>query len=114
MGYLQYACEAQPVWIPDYDLAHLKAVAVTKLRRSESFTLTWVNRGPSPGRTTIWMQPSIPLRFEFDCAEPIPLDPEYLRRIAHDANSGRGVEIAVQEDAAPPFIGVAPPPLVAA
>jgi hypothetical protein len=93
MGYLHYASDPQRVRIPDYELAHLKAVAVTKLRRNESFTLSWVHQSGPPGRTTIWMQPSIPLRFEFDCAESIPLDPLLLRKIADEANSARGVAI---------------------
>jgi hypothetical protein len=96
MGYLHYASDPQGVRIPDHELAHLKAVAVTKLRRNESFTLSWVHQSDPPGRTTIWMQPSIPLRFEFDCAEPVPLDPALLRKIADEANSSRGVAIEAE------------------
>ena len=114
MGYLHYACEGRPVRIPDDVLAHLKAVTVTKLRRSESFTLRWVHHGDQPGRKTVWMQPYIPLRFEFDCMEPIPLDPELLRTIANEANSSRGVVIELEADNDHLAVGATSRPLVAA
>ena len=93
MAYLYYGYESRPAEIPDRVLAHVKVVATTKLRRNESFMLSW--RHPSgdaaEGRTSIWMQPSIPLRFVFDSAEPEALDHEYLRALANEASSGRGI-----------------------
>lgn len=98
MGRLYYGNTNDPIDIPDRLLAHVKVVAATKLRRSESFTLSWQHpRGSAPGRTTLWMQPSIPLRFVFDVAESETLDPEILKRLAAAANTSAGLTIDFDE-----------------
>jgi hypothetical protein len=95
VGLLYYGTDAQPAEMPDRVLAHLKVVATTKLRRGESFTVTWRHATDAgiDGRTSIWMQPAIPLRFVFDEPEPEKLDPEYLHTLANAANTGTGVYI---------------------
>lgn len=99
MGFLYYGSESQPVEIPDRVLAHLKVVATTKLRRGESFTVTWRHATGAPeGRTSIWMQPSIPLRFVFDEPESEQLDPAYLQTLANAANSANGLMIDLQDE----------------
>jgi hypothetical protein len=102
MGRLFYGNTSDPIDIPDGLLAHVKVVAATKLRRSESFTLSWAHpRGSAPGRTTLWMQPSIPLRFVFDNAETESLDAELLKRLAAAANTSAGLTLefeSVSED----------------
>jgi hypothetical protein len=91
MAYLYYGSENHPAEIPDRLLAHVKVVAATKLRRNESFLLSWRHPGDSKGRTSVWMQPSIPLRFVFDDAEPDTLDAEFLRTLANEATTSRGI-----------------------
>ncbi|WP_228484769.1 hypothetical protein [Microbacterium cremeum] len=92
MAHLYYGSETGPAEIPDRILAHVKVVATTKLRRGESFLLTWRHcDGSAPGRTSIWMQPSIPLRFVFANPDPEQLDPEYLQQLANQANSSGGI-----------------------
>lgn len=69
--------------IEDRALAHLKVVISTKLRRGESFTLSWRHpEGQSGGRSTIWLHPSIPLRFVFDDPEPTELSRTSLKKIS--------------------------------
>jgi hypothetical protein len=93
MGYLFYGNAAEPIEIPDRLLAHLKVVVATKLRRSESFTLSWRHTEDIPGgRSTIWLQPSIPLRFVFH-SESETLDPDLLVRFAQASNSSQGLTI---------------------
>jgi hypothetical protein len=93
MGYLFYGNTAEPIEIPDRLLAHLKVVVATKLRRSESFTLSWRHTEDIPGgRSTIWLQPSIPLRFVFH-SDSETLDPELLTRLANAANTSQGLTI---------------------
>lgn len=75
-------------------LAHLKVVMVTKLRRNESFTLTWCQPDDEgPGRSTIWVNPSIPLRFVFDSAETTELSRELIEELANTANSAGGIAL---------------------
>ena len=66
MGTLYYGDVATPIEIEDRALAHVKVVIATKLRRGESFTLSWTHGpGQEVGRSTVWLHPSIPLRFVF-------------------------------------------------
>lgn len=98
MGHLFYGNDGDPIVIPDRLLAHVKVVIATKLRRSESFTLSWRHADDAaPGRTTIWLQPAIPLRFVFDVAEAEVLDQALLQVLAKGANSSNGLVIDVEE-----------------
>ncbi|RKT36172.1 hypothetical protein DEU34_0683 [Microbacterium sp. AG1240] len=94
MAKLYYGNSADPIEMPDRLLAHVKVVLATKLRRSESFTLSWQHPDDALGaRSTIWIQPSIPLRFVFSSAEPEALDPSFLKELANAANSSGGLTI---------------------
>lgn len=93
MGQLFYGTTSKSIQIPDRLLSHLKVVATTKLRRSESFTLSWAHVDGTPGRSTIWLQPAIPMRFVFDSAEPEALNPRVLKDMADMANSSAGLVV---------------------
>ncbi len=91
-----------PIQIEDRALAHLKVVIATKLRRNESFTLSWEHpAGSPPGRTTIWLHPSIPLRFIFDEPETPTLRADWIKAMAESANTTGGVTL-VPESILPP------------
>lgn len=100
MAHLFYGNGTDPIEMPDRLLAHIKVVVATKLRRGESFTLSWRHPAES-GRTTIWLQPAIPLRFVFSSAEPEMLDPSLLKELANAANSSRGLTVDIADDATP-------------
>ncbi|MGJ0388115.1 hypothetical protein [Microbacterium sp. CGR1] len=93
MGSLYYG-GSEPIQIDDRALAHLKVVVATKLRRNESFTLTWKHQdGQSDGRSTVWLHPSIPLRFVFDETEAPELSRRWIEDLAHSANSSGGITL---------------------
>ncbi|MFE7845809.1 hypothetical protein ACFUTX_11535 [Microbacterium sp. NPDC057407] len=103
MGYLYYGDTDQPIEFPDRLLAHLKVVITTKLRRAESFTLSWRHPDDGPaGRSSIWLQESIPLRFVFDQAEPEQLDGSALQDMAQRATSASGLVVTFDELAVNP------------
>ena len=92
MGTLNYGVGTEPIHIEDRALAHLKIVIATKLRRNESFTLSWKHPdGDAPGRSTIWVHPSIPLRFTFDDPEPPEINVKWIEELMHSANSTGGI-----------------------
>lgn len=91
MGRLYYANATAPIEVDDYELAHLKMVTTTKLRRSEGFSMSFSSA--AAGRSTVWVHCSIPLRFEFDTAEPIRLDPAHVNELAQAAASAAGVAV---------------------
>jgi hypothetical protein len=93
MGHLFYGTSTESIQIPDRLLAHIKVVATTKLRRSESFTLSWTHVDGTPGRSTLWLQPAIALRFVFDSAEPESLSSSTLKTMADMANSSGGLTV---------------------
>lgn len=92
MGTIYYGGSATPIDIEDRALAHLKVVIATKLRRGESFTVSWTHpEGHPGGRTTLWLHPSIPLRFTFADPEPPELSREWLEELANSAHSSGGI-----------------------
>ena len=92
MGAIFYGGEATRIEVDDRALAHLKVVIATKLRRGESFTVSWQHPEDQPrGRSTIWVHPSIPLRFVFDDPEPAVLSREWLAALANSAHSSGGI-----------------------
>ena len=92
MGTIYYGGSATPIHIEDRALAHLKVVIATKLRRGESFTVSWQHPEDQPrGRSTLWLNPSIPLRFVFDAPEPPVLNRRWIEDLASSANSSGGI-----------------------
>lgn len=95
---MMYYGGADPIQIEDRALAHLKVVIATKLRRNESFTLSWRHpEGDAPGRSTIWLHPSIPLRFVFDEPEPPELLMEWITAMANSANTSGGITLVTED-----------------
>jgi hypothetical protein len=89
---IYYGNGAAPIHIEDRALAHLKVVISTKLRRDESFTLSWRHPDDQPGgRSTLWLHPAIPLRFEFDDPEPATLSRQWIEDLANSANTSGGI-----------------------
>jgi len=94
VGTLYYGDSGTPIGIEDRALAHLKVAITTKLRRGESFTLSWRHPDEQPrGRSTLWLHPSIPLRFVFD--EPVApeLSRSWIEDLMRSANSTGGVQL---------------------
>lgn len=97
MGTIYYGGSATPIHIEDRALAHLKVVIATKLRRDESFTVSWRHPDDQPrGRSTLWVHPSIPLRFVFDDPEPTDLSREWIEELANSANSSGGITLVAE------------------
>ncbi len=111
MARLYYGTDLSPVTFPDRLLAYVKVITSTKLRRNESFTLTWTGDPETPGRSAVWLHPSIPLRFVFDSVEPEHLVGEYLRALADQANASAGlvVDLRTWEDDEQSVSRTAPP-----
>ena len=94
VGTIYYGGSATPIHIEDRALAHLKVVIATKLRRNESFTVSWQHPDDQPrGRSTLWLHPSIPLRFVFDDPEPAELSRAWIEELANSANSSGGISL---------------------
>jgi hypothetical protein len=98
VGTLYYGDSGTPIGIEDRALAHLKIAITTKLRRGESFTLSWKHPDEQPrGRSTLWLHPSIPLRFVFD--EPVApeLSRSWIEDLMRSANSTGGIQLVPEQ-----------------
>lgn len=94
MGMLYYGGSGDSLHVEERALAHLKVVIATKLRRQESFTLSWRHADGDPvGRSTIWVHPSIPLRFTFDEPDSPQLNVKWIEALMHSANSSGGITL---------------------
>lgn len=101
MGTIFYGSCATPIHVEDRALAHLKVLIATKLRRGESFTLSWPHpEGQPSARSTIWLSPAVELRFVFDHPEPPEIDRSHLANLARTAYSAGGIQLT-SEDVAP-------------
>lgn len=88
MGRLRYDGTSDPIIIEDTTLAHLKIVIATKLRRQESFMMTWRPVESSVDqRATVWIHPAIPLQFGFDSAELPPVDARLIAEMMKALNA---------------------------
>ncbi|GAB3617502.1 hypothetical protein GCM10027416_20590 [Okibacterium endophyticum] len=84
--------------IEDRTLAHVKAAVGAKLRRHESFYLSWTPQG-NDGRVTLWISPSVPLQFHFNESVPPELSRDWLDALAQSSHSLRGMIISPEADA---------------
>jgi hypothetical protein len=102
VGTIYYGGAADPIHIEDRVLAHLKVVIATKLRRNESFTVSWHHHDQPRGRSTVWLHPSIPLRFVFDDPESPTLSRAWVEELAASANSSAGIVLVPEVLQEPP------------
>lgn len=92
MAELIYGAGGDPIVIPEELMAHVKVVITAKFRRNESFMLSW-RHADGHGRSAVWLQPSIPLRFVFHEPEAAELDHRLLADLAAAASSNGGLEL---------------------
>ena len=93
MGKLIYNSSNREIEIEDRTLAHLRIAIINKLRRSESFAMTWehgIEHGS--GRTTLWLHESIPLQFVFSGNRPPKLNRLWIEQMLLSANSTAGLQ----------------------
>ena len=97
MGYLTYG-GSQEYEFEDRTLAHLKVAITIKLRRQESFLFSWNNPADrGGGRTSIWLNPSIPLTFRFVGSRPPQLNKEWLAALSDLANTAQGLTLIPEQ-----------------
>ncbi|MBD8611440.1 ATP-dependent DNA ligase [Frigoribacterium sp. CFBP 13729] len=94
MGYLIYDGNTAEIHMDDRTLAHLQIVIINKLRRQESFAFSWKEPASAgDGRSTIWLYPTVSLRFRFEGSRPPLVNQEWLTTLSAAANSGSGLQV---------------------
>lgn len=103
MGKLYY--NQRSVTIDDRALAHLQVVIVNRLRKGESLTLSWLNSlSKGDGRGSVWLNPAIPLEFEFAGSRNPEIDRDWIDALERSASSSIGL-VVLGEDGRPARCG---------
>jgi hypothetical protein len=99
--------------LDDRVLANLQVIVSMKLRRHESFFVSWKSPdGSEAGRQSIWLDNGIHLAFEYD-SDIIPtMNGEWAEAFARSAQTGFGLQLT-DEDGRPLNIDHADVPLTA-
>jgi hypothetical protein len=85
----------------DRVLAHLQLVIGAKLRRGEAFNFTWRSESADPpGRTTVWLHPTIPLVYSYATTRQPQINRPWIELLMTSANSVSGLQIVPEPDAA--------------
>ena len=96
MGSLTY--DRVVVEFDDRILAHLQVVIIQKLRRGESFLLSWRDAAVvGDGRSSAWLHPAIPLYFKFAGGRAPIINPQWLAQLTRSANSSQGLVVTGEE-----------------
>ncbi|PZQ88092.1 MAG: ATP-dependent DNA ligase [Leifsonia xyli] len=92
MGSLIYGSSGIEISFDDRVLAHLELVIGSKLRRRESFMLSWRDTpGVGDGRSSIWVDTGIPFYFRYSGSRMPLIDKDWLDELAAQAGSNRGL-----------------------
>lgn len=99
MGHLSYAGIAEYEF-DDRVLAHLKVAIGMKLRRQESFFISWstpVELGS--GRCSIWVSPSTPLAFNFSGSRVPEINRVWIEALNQLSHTPRGLIVISESEA---------------
>lgn len=97
MGKLLYGSSRLEVEFEDRVLAHLQVVISMKLRRSEGFFFSWRDDPAlGDGRSSVWIESSIPLFFKFGSNERHTLNHSWLEQLTHSSNQSQGLTLLAE------------------
>nr|WP_232529091.1 ATP-dependent DNA ligase [Mycetocola zhujimingii] len=96
MGTLTYD-GGTPIKFEDRTLAHLQVVIGAKLRRGESCYFSWP--APEGGRTTIWMHPTLSLRYDYAANEMPVLNRAWIERLTQSSFGPGGLVLVDEPEA---------------
>ena len=96
MGSMTYS--GANVEFDDRLLAHLQIVIFQKLRRGESFAMSWIDAlAVGDGRSSIWLHPQTDLYFKFSGSRAPSINRDWLTALMESADGTRGL-VVVAED----------------
>ena len=94
-------------------LTHLQIVIVQKLRKGESFLMSWRDADSvGDGRSSAWIHPALSLYFKFSGSRVPAINRDWLASLMASANGSQGLIVTSEDNYAnqPPPISAAPNP----
>ncbi|QHC60654.1 ATP-dependent DNA ligase [Rathayibacter sp. VKM Ac-2760] len=102
MGKLLYGASGVEIEFDDRTLTHVQIVIANKLRRRESFFFSWRDDAAvGEGRSSIWLDPSVPLFFKYFGGRVPSINRTWIDLLTVSANSSGGLQLVQEPDAAP-------------
>ncbi|GAA0433496.1 ATP-dependent DNA ligase [Leifsonia naganoensis] len=96
MGYI--SLDGHETEFDDRTLAHLHLVVINKLRKGQSFAMSWRDTPQDGGgRTSVWVHPNSRVRFHFIGSRAVALNRQWLAQLAESADSSRGLIVYREE-----------------
>ena len=96
MGSFKY--DGVIVHVDDRTLTHLQIVIYNKLRKGESFPMSWKDStATGSGRSSIWLSPNSLLHFKFDGGRTPLINREWLARLQESADSSKGLIVTAED-----------------
>jgi hypothetical protein len=100
MGKLLYGNVGTAYEMDDRTLSHLKIAITGKLRRHESFLVSWdVPHKQGGGRVSLWMSREIPLGFTFAGSRPPVLNQVWIECLRRNAGRTGGMQLISEREA---------------
>lgn len=94
MGKFIYGTPSIAVDFDDRVLAHLKVVILAKIRRGESLLFSWeYTAAAGSGRSSVWINPSIPLQFNFAGGREPRLNRAWVEEMVRLSNTPGGLRV---------------------
>jgi hypothetical protein len=104
MGSISY--DGLTVNVDDRTLVHLQIVIVRKLRRGETFLMSWRDSPDAgSGRSSIWLHPYVLVHFKFDGSKVPPINEKWLAELAASAESSTGLIVTAEQGETAPGLG---------
>lgn len=94
MGILYFGSHRTAVVMEDRILTSLMLLCASKLRRNESFLISWIDDDAiGDGRSAVWLSPGIELHFKFAGGPPPKHDPELLDQMLRASMRTSGLQL---------------------
>jgi hypothetical protein len=100
MGSISY--DGLTVNVDDRTLAHLQIVIVRKLRRGDTFLMSWRDSPDAgAGRSSIWLHPYVLVHFKFDGSRVPAINEQWLAELTASADSSKGLIVTAEHGETP-------------
>jgi hypothetical protein len=114
MGTLTYSDIRNTIEFDDRTLFHLQLILGAKLRHRESFFLSWTeDRAHGSGRSSLWIEASIALRFTYSDNHGCDINREWIEKLSRSSATTQGLYLCAEPNIAAESNSAAEPSITA-